>query len=131
MTKKTPPGGGIADPGAMKSWEAALLTHKKVVDFPHPNSVSLKTLPSFPPPPRPFPPFGSSPQPSPFPQAAWMTLRALHVSARQEKLSSRCTTPHLVRGGKLLCEINTRPSLNPCTHTRLHAHTHTQTGVPL
>lgn len=99
MSDKTPlPDGGIADPGAMKSWEATLLTHEKDVDFSHPTSVSLKALPSFPTPPRPFPPFGSSPQPSPFPQAAWMTLRALHVSARQEKLLSRCTTPHLIQG---------------------------------
>lgn len=33
-------------------------------------------------------------------QAAWMTLRTVFAGARQEKLSSRCTTPHLIQGEK-------------------------------
>lgn len=62
---------GIADPGAMKSWEATLLTHNKVTDFPHPSSLFLDStaLPSLPSPLKDLstPPFSSSPQPSPFP----------------------------------------------------------------
>lgn len=46
----------------------------------------------------------------------WPCASSVSVQ-RQEKLSSRCTTPHLIQGGKLLCEINSRPSLNPCAHT--------------
>lgn len=96
-----PPDGGIADPGAMKSWEAALLTHNKVADFSHPTSVFVHSTapPSFPPPSKTSSLLPSVPHFSPpRSRAAWMTLRTLHVGARQEKLSSRCTTPHLIRG---------------------------------
>lgn len=43
-----PPDRGIADPGAMKSWEAAQLTHNKVTDFPHSTSVFLHSPPCLP-----------------------------------------------------------------------------------
>lgn len=52
-----------------------------------------------------------------------MTLHTFCVSAGQVKLSSSCATPHLLQGGKLLCEINTGLSLKPDMRTGMYAYT--------
>jgi len=72
----------------MKSWEATLLTHNKVADFPHPTPVFLHStaLPSLSSPSLTITLLPSVPHFSPpRSQVAWMTLRALHVGAMQEK----------------------------------------------
>lgn len=96
------PDRGIADPGAMKSWAPRCCspTIKSLIFLTPPRS-SCTRLPylRFPPPQKTFSLLPSVPHLSPPRyQAAWMTLRALYVDARQEKLSSRCTTPHLIQG---------------------------------
>lgn len=114
----------------MKSWEARLLANIKVADFAHPASVFLHSaLPSFPPPLRPFHfshQFLTSALPAPKPPG-WPCARSMSVLGRK---SYRADVRHLISyRRKLLCEINTRPSVNPCTHTCMHIHTYAHTHM--
>lgn len=56
-----------------------------------------------------------------------MTLRALRVGARQEKLSSRCTTLHLIRGK--IAVRNKYQAIAQPPHAHLHARTYTHTHL--
>lgn len=69
------------------------------------------------------PPFRSSPQPLPCSQACLDDLAHSPCQCKARK-TYLADVRHLISyRGKLLCEINTRPSLKPCTYTCMHTHT--------